>query len=61
MTTMNFEDAVSELVNVINALSPQDKVLAMQELRCAIAANDGTHLQLVSPSDEENLFDKVPV
>ena len=61
MTTMNFEDAVSELVDIVNAATRQDKGLAIQALRCAIAANDRTHLRLISRPDEEELIDNMLV
>ncbi len=61
VTKMNFEDAVSELVDIINASSPQDKALAVQALRCAIAANDRTYLRLISLPDEKELIDTVPI
>lgn len=61
MTTMNFEDAITELLKQMDAASPRDKDLAVQQLRGAIAANDRRSLQLADPLDEEDLFDNVPV
>ncbi|MEO6298008.1 MAG: hypothetical protein ABIV25_11040 [Paracoccaceae bacterium] len=61
MTTMNFQYAITELVRQINAASPKDKELAVQGLRGAIADTDSTTLRPVSPPDEDEMFDNMPV
>lgn len=63
MTTMTFEDTVSELVHHISEATPKDKQIAWQELRRAIdTADEMAPRQEVACDDDGNdLFNNVPV
>ena len=61
MTKMNFEDPINELLNQIDAASPREKELAVQQLRQAIAAGDRPSPQLATLREETDPFDNVPV
>ena len=61
MTKMNFEDPINELLNQIDAASPMEKELAMQQLRHAIDAGDRPSPRLATLLEETDPFDNVPV
>ncbi len=61
MTTKNFEDALTELIRHICEADPKGKAHAMQQLRNEAALIDGGNLRRVSLSDEDQLFDNMPV
>ncbi|WP_306752150.1 hypothetical protein [Paracoccus actinidiae] len=61
MTKMNFEDPINELLNQIDAASPREKELAVQQLRHAIDAGDRPSSRLETLREETDPFDNVPV
>ena len=61
LTMMHFNDTLTELVRKICEADPKGKAHAMQQLRDKTAPTDRATLRLVSLSDEEELFDNLPV
>ncbi|GHG38157.1 hypothetical protein [Paracoccus aerius] len=61
MTKMILKDRINELLKQIDAASPREGELAMQQLRQAIAAGDRLPPQLETLLEETDPFDNVPV
>ncbi len=59
MTTINFEDAIAELLHQIYSVSPKDKNVAVMRSRRAIDAMKRSSLRLV-PGQQSEFSDKVP-
>ncbi len=57
----HFNDTLTELVRKICEADPKGKAHAMQQLRNEATLIDGGNLRRVSLSDEDQLFDNMPV
>ncbi len=58
---MHFNDTLTELVRKICEADPKGKAHAMQQLRDKTSPTDRATLRLMPLSDEEELFDILPV